>query len=343
MEPVSASVAGVRLEIAFPVTLDDASIPAAKDLLLLASGAEQAIAEVEIDGAAVVATLRAPVEPGADLHIHYLGSGIHPIATREGAIAAPFGDFLVEALPAAAGRVGSVPAAAVEVPKGATSIREIAALAFPGVAPELVRELDLSGHGLGNLVGIGDFRGLRRLNLAGNTIADLTPLAELGRIERLDLSDNEVVDIWPLSALPSLRRVDLGKNAISDVTAVNALRNLEALRLEGNPIADLGPLMHLQRLAYLDLADTEVVNVEPLADLPVLRRLDIAGNAVRDISALGDIGTLEALRLTGNPLEDVGALWRLHGLHWVWFADGLVAIAGVDADGAPEIARLRVR
>ena len=98
------------------------------------------------------------------------------------------------------------------------------------VANEL-RTLNCSHAGIGSLLGLEIFTGLKQLKLSSNEIRNLTPLMQLSSLEALYLDNNQVVDPVPLYELLSLNTLDLSGNSSLQCPGGNALFRLAELSL----------------------------------------------------------------------------------------------------------------
>jgi hypothetical protein len=140
---------------------------------------------------------------------------------------------------------------------------------------EHLRQLTLTGSGIGALAGMDAFSALERLRLVMLKISDLAPLRGLPRLIDVELTGlNRVRDIGPLGTLPSLRRLVVARAGGEYQDIVH--------------IASIRPLATGSALEEIQLPGTVIDDgdLTPLAALPALKRLTVFGDVGRAVDAL---------------------------------------------------------
>lgn len=126
-----------------------------------------------------------------------------------------------------------------------------------------LRDLDLTGNGIGSVGFLADLENLETLWLAFNKIVDLTGLSECSfeHMEALSLQHNwvnentKLSDITGLPAMPNLEYLNLVNNAIVSLAPLPDLPNVWALSLWQNQIAEVDRLMTLEGITAGDIVD----------------------------------------------------------------------------------------
>ncbi len=131
-----------------------------------------------------------------------------------------------------------------------------------------LKELDLSGTQIENLLYLDSLASLEKLYIGRNKISDLSPLENLNNLTVLDLEDNEVSDISSLKRLTNLESLMIGKNRISDISALQQLRKLKRLIICFNDIEDISALEGLSELSYLEIQENPIRDYSPVDSLP---------------------------------------------------------------------------
>ncbi len=72
--------------------------------------------------------------------------------------------------------------------------------------------LNCSNAGISSLIGLSQFRNLKRLKLSGNDIRNLVELSVMTNLVEVQVDGNNIVDSVPLTALPSIKDVNLAHN-----------------------------------------------------------------------------------------------------------------------------------
>lgn len=72
--------------------------------------------------------------------------------------------------------------------------------------------LNCSDAGIKSLLGLSQFKNLKRLKLSDNNIRNLVELSVMRDLVDVQLDGNQVVDSVPMAVLPRLERVNLSRN-----------------------------------------------------------------------------------------------------------------------------------
>jgi len=72
--------------------------------------------------------------------------------------------------------------------------------------------LNCSDAGIKSLLGLSQFKNLKRLKLSDNNIRNMVELSVMGDLIDVQLDGNQVVDGVPLTVLPRLQQVNLSRN-----------------------------------------------------------------------------------------------------------------------------------
>ena len=72
--------------------------------------------------------------------------------------------------------------------------------------------LNCSDAGIKSLLGLSQFKKLKRLKLSGNNIRNLVELSVMHDLIDVQLDGNQVVDSVPMTLLPRLKQVNLSRN-----------------------------------------------------------------------------------------------------------------------------------
>lgn len=117
--------------------------------------------------------------------------------------------------------------------------------------------LTFTNAGVKSIKGIGLLTNLKELNLSGNIIADLIPLKSLYNLEKLNLSNNNINNIDALAVLTGIKDLNISYNNISNIDALKYLYRLEILNLDGNgKLDDVTDLEYVSTLKTLHVYGT---------------------------------------------------------------------------------------
>ena len=72
--------------------------------------------------------------------------------------------------------------------------------------------LNCSDAGIRSLLGLSQFKNLKRLKLSDNNIRNLVELSVMRDLVDVQLDGNQVVDSVPMAALPRIEKLDLSRN-----------------------------------------------------------------------------------------------------------------------------------
>ena len=84
--------------------------------------------------------------------------------------------------------------------------------------------LNCSDAGINSLVGLSQFRGLKRVKLSGNNIRNLVELSVMTQLVDIQLDGNRVVDSVPLASLPRLKQINLFNNPLMQCNGLAKFR-----------------------------------------------------------------------------------------------------------------------
>jgi Leucine-rich repeat (LRR) protein len=113
-----------------------------------------------------------------------------------------------------------------------------------------------------------NLKNLKEIDLSGNTLDNLLFLKEQVNVSHLYLSDNKIKNLSPLKYLKNLIELDLRNNGINALSGLEYLEKLKKLDLSNdlspsnkmsgsrfNKIIDLSPLKYLKKLENLNLTN----------------------------------------------------------------------------------------
>jgi len=169
--------------------------------------------------------------------------------------------------------------------------------------PEL-KELDLDGTKVSNLVPIQRLTNLAHLFLSDTQITDLTPLQGLTGLHTLFLANTQITDLGPLKQLTALQTLFFNGTQVADLAALHNLTDLKELYLGNTRITDLAPVENFSKLQVLYLVGTDVADLSSVLSLTTLRKLYLNRTAVTDLRPVLSVPSLlestkEGTRNTG--------------------------------------------
>jgi Leucine-rich repeat (LRR) protein len=175
-------------------------------------------------------------------------------------------------------------------------------------APEMIKRLDLSGHGLSELPeSFGVLSELIALNLSNNALVTLPGSMEnLTKLTNLDLRRNHLGKVPEVLTKLSLRSLNLSGNMLDDVSNLDACKELRVLDLSVNAITAMGDVFSVENeIRTLNLSHNYIKNVTKLlSSLPNTERLDLSGNLINHIpQSIGAMESLVELKLGDNVIE----------------------------------------
>lgn len=175
-------------------------------------------------------------------------------------------------------------------------------------APEMIKRLDLSGHGLSELPeSFGVLSELIALNLSNNELVTLPrSMANLTKLTNLDLRRNHFGKLPEVLTKLSLRSLNLSGNMLDDVSILKGCKELRVLDLSVNAITTMGDALSAENeLRTLNLSHNYIKNVTKLlTTLPNTERLDLSGNLINQIpESIGKMESLVELKLEDNVIE----------------------------------------
>ncbi len=103
---------------------------------------------------------------------------------------------------------------------------------------------------------------LKELNLDGDSIDNLIPITRFVNLAQLDFSNNPITDLLPLSEVKTLVTL-VGKNTdVEDLSVLKENSMLESIDLENSPIKSIGSIVSLPELTYLNVDGAAVFRDE---------------------------------------------------------------------------------
>ncbi len=198
-----------------------------------------------------------------------------------------------------------------------------------------LKNLNISGSGIGNLKPLASVQTLRKLDISNTRIHSLAPLQKLKNLKSINIEHTTIRDLLPLSGNRSLRLV-LADNTQVKQKNVFALEkhlpqclvlfqtsqlklwwnNLEKpwqeafsqqKELDNPPTAEqLQQLVNRKQISISNRLDIE--NVEPLTIFVHLKTLKLDNTGVTDITPVTGLKRLKHLSITNSPLWNIAGL-----------------------------------
>lgn len=183
----------------------------------------------------------------------------------------------------------------------------------------LLEKLDLSGSLISaqTLEYIGTLTALKELDLSGCGLSNILPLAGNTALTTLDLSDNSISNIGVLSNYAELSVADLSCNALDSIDALSDLTQLTQLNLSENNISSIQPLSGCTQMSVLNITSNRVTALDAARNMPELTQLLASGNQLSTIAPLANCMKLERLELANNRLTEVNGIKTMLELTYI--------------------------
>ncbi len=143
--------------------------------------------------------------------------------------------------------------------------------------------LDLGGHMMTNIQGLGELKKLRSLDLEYNKVRSLKELSGLTELQCLYVPSNRLASLAGVEKLKKLQILDAMDNYLKDASQVKTLKGLERLYLGGNNLKDISFVKKLTRLEVLWAEDNCLTNIDGVKDLKNLRELGVRENRIKKL------------------------------------------------------------
>ena len=124
-----------------------------------------------------------------------------------------------------------------------------------------VKELNMRGNPVSELVDLTGCHRLEELVLSGNRIQTFNPRHLPENIQELEMSRNQLTE-WPdVSHCHKLRVLRLSENQITDLDPHTLPLDIEELWMDGNELTEIKDFSHHKKLRTLNLWGNEIVSI----------------------------------------------------------------------------------
>lgn len=191
----------------------------------------------------------------------------------------------------------------------------------PLVKMTYLKELNLSGTPINNILDLRNLNNLEVLNISNTSISDISPLQYLINIKSIDFSNTNISDISTISYNSALEEIKMNNTPVSDIFPLARLTELKKLWMNHTAIHDISALANNNKMEIISFHNTNVSNCDVLKGYPNLIMAGMNDTKMGNISNLNGLSKLQNIFINNTSVSDISKLDNMESLTRI-YCDG---------------------